>query len=565
MREKKGNKNAMDEEVVKSVIAFYESDDSTHTRQCPGKKDYVSVRNNNGEKIQKQKRLILCNLKELHCHFKKEHPNLKVGFSKFARLRPKWCVLAGPHGTHTVCVCCIHQNVKLMISGAKLPHSYKDLISLMVCNIDSEACMLDRCTVCPGAEAIRHLLNVSEEDELMDDNVTYVQWMTTDRCDLVTIIDSAADFTEKLISKLVSLKAHHFIAISQAAFLKGKKEALLKNECIISGDFSENFTFVVQDEIQSYHWVNAQATLHPFVVYYRDDEALKSISICVISDCLQHSTTAVHTFQKCVLEKLKVLAPQITKVYYFTDGAASQYKNRKNFTNLCHHKTDFGLDAEWHFFATSHGKGPCDGIGGTVKRIITKASLQRTTSEHILTPLKMFQFCEQEIKGITFYFVSTDTILKNEEDLSSRYDNSLAIPNTRENHSYCPKDQFTVIVRRTSTSIPFLEFPTVKNIQPNLSCKIKVNDTVACTYGENWYLGIIREINEEKEDYNINFFSPAGPSTSFKLTTNDVAWVPHCNLLRLLTATELTTATGRSHNISYDLSIQISSLMANKK
>lgn len=119
------------------------------------------MRNSNGEKIQKQKRLILCNLKELHCHFKKEHPNLKVGFSKFAQLRPKWCVLAGPHGTHTVCVCSIHQNVKLMISGAKLPHSYKDLLSMMECNIDSEACMLDTCTEYPGIEAIRHLLNVS--------------------------------------------------------------------------------------------------------------------------------------------------------------------------------------------------------------------------------------------------------------------------------------------------------------------------------------------------------------------------------------------------------------------
>lgn len=57
----------------------------------------------------------------------------------------------------------------------------------------------------------------------MEDEITYVQWMTTDRCDLVTIIDSATDFTEKLINKLVSLKAHHFIAVSQAAFLKDKK------------------------------------------------------------------------------------------------------------------------------------------------------------------------------------------------------------------------------------------------------------------------------------------------------------------------------------------------------
>jgi hypothetical protein len=29
--------------------------------------------------------------------------------------------------------------------------------------------------------------------------------------------------------------------------------------------------------------------------------------------------------------------------------------------NLSYHKTDFGLDAEWVFTATSHSKSACDG------------------------------------------------------------------------------------------------------------------------------------------------------------------------------------------------------------
>jgi hypothetical protein len=32
---------------------------------------------------------------------------------------------------------------------------------------------------------------------------------------------------------------------------------------------------------------------------------------------------------------------------------------------------------EWHFFATSHGKSACDGVGGTLKWLVAKASLQR--------------------------------------------------------------------------------------------------------------------------------------------------------------------------------------------
>ena len=75
---------------------------------------------------------------------------------------------------------------------------------------------------------------------------------------------------------------------------------------------------------------------------------------------------------------MKAFMPgKIKKVFYFSDGCADQYKNCKNFRNLCFHKSDFHVDCEWNFFATSHGKSPCGGLGGTVKRLTARASLQR--------------------------------------------------------------------------------------------------------------------------------------------------------------------------------------------
>ena len=48
---------------------------------------------------------------------------------------------------------------------------------------------------------------------------------------------------------------------------------MLDNEtCIILIDFVENYSFLVQDAIQSFYWQNQQATLHPFEVYYNDDD-----------------------------------------------------------------------------------------------------------------------------------------------------------------------------------------------------------------------------------------------------------------------------------------------------
>ena len=54
-------------------------------------------------------------------------------------------------------------------------------------------------------------------------------------------------------------------------------------------------------------------------------------------------------------------------------------------------------------FASSLGKSVCDGIGGTVKRLTARASLQRTHSNQILTVSAMLKFCKENIKDIEFF------------------------------------------------------------------------------------------------------------------------------------------------------------------
>ena len=51
----------------------------------------------------------------------------------------------------------------------------------------------------------------------------------------------------------------------------------------------------------------------------------------------------------------------------------AEYTNFKNFANICHHRDDLGLDCEWNFFVTSHGKNTCDGIRGKVKQLAALA------------------------------------------------------------------------------------------------------------------------------------------------------------------------------------------------
>ena len=105
---------------------------------------------------------------------------------------------------------------------------------------------------------------------------------------------------------------------------------------------------------------------------------------------------------------------------------------------MCHHEKDFGIPAEWHFFATSHGKLAADGIAGTVKRMATKASLKRPYQDQILTPNQLCQFALQEIKGIHFSHATLQEHKDEADFLAERFNYSRTVPGTRSFHSFIP-------------------------------------------------------------------------------------------------------------------------------
>ena len=72
--------------------------------------------------------------------------------------------------------------------------------------------------------------------------------------------------------------------------------------------------------------------------------------------------------------------PQIKTINIFSDAASSQFKQRYLFSNLHEWATDFGVQLVWNFFATSHGKGAVDGIGGSLKRSVWRVVRAGTKS-----------------------------------------------------------------------------------------------------------------------------------------------------------------------------------------
>ena len=169
---------------------------------------------------------------------------------------------------------------------------------------------------------------------------------------------------DRLIDSLEELRPHPFISKAQSHYLNQLIDNLDSLNAIFLGYFAENFSFVVQDETQSFHWNNAMCTLHPVVIYYHTAEnSISHYSYTIISDDNTHDVHFLYEVISIIIEDLKENLPHLSSLHFFTDGCAGQYENGKTLYNLCRIKYEYCMDAKWNSFAILHCKSLCDGIG----------------------------------------------------------------------------------------------------------------------------------------------------------------------------------------------------------
>ena len=186
----------------------------------PGRKDVKSVKQVGDKRIRVQKRLQLMNIEELYFMYKEYSTatlQLKpCGRTVFYQLRPQHVIEVGVAGTHSVCVCEKHQNVKLMIDilckKEVVAHMFMDKV---VCDVDNHVCMVTRCISCPPS----HVLRTDLLKHLSDRNsITFNQWESTDRTTLALHDLPAEEFIDELAKKINKLTKHHFVAKKQARY-----------------------------------------------------------------------------------------------------------------------------------------------------------------------------------------------------------------------------------------------------------------------------------------------------------------------------------------------------------
>ena len=136
-----------------------------------------------------------------------------------------------------------------------------------------------------------------------------------------------------------------------------------------------------------------------------------------------------------------------------------------------------------------NGKSPCDGIGGTVKRLVSSESLRRPFEEQILTPRAMYEWCEQNIKNIKFFYVSSNDVALHKSVIKERLTSAKTIPGSRSHHRFIPCNEGNLKMFVLSCDQVYSEVSACGKNKLHLDVigKVKIGSYVAAVYDCRWY------------------------------------------------------------------------------
>ena len=108
----------------------------------------------------------------------------------------------------------------------------------------------------------------------------------------------------------------------------------------------------------------------------------------------------------------------------------------------------FGADAEWNYFEVCHGKGPCDGIGGTAKRIADLSIKQEKVK--IQDASDFHTWGKYHHKSATYVFVMGQECSTAQGELDEVNKTLILVKGTLQIHNVSSTSKDTVCTRVTS-------------------------------------------------------------------------------------------------------------------
>lgn len=436
--------NSLSKQLSASTIAavkvFYLNDEIS--RPSPNTNDVITV-TESGLKRKISIKHLLFSVKEVHGMFLKEHPEAKVGISKFFELKPEH-VRSYTKMPHNVCVCLIHENLRCALKALQKAHqifsqikSDNEMHLNFTCPDPTVECFTSQCELCNGSKIFR-LLEI--EIENLFQTVAWMKWVKVDQkrkddktnnCNIEKVkkIGTIRELLDEIYDQAPDFLDHQFIKMSQATKSREMIERAMQDisdSAVIIVDFAEKFKCIQQNAPQSAHYGQTPVSIFTVAIYHRGFHP-KAIA----SDCEKHCKEVVLSYIDEILEKLP---SSVKRVDIWSDNATSQFKNQYIMNSIETFEKRFKMKLVWNFYAPMHGKSVVDGIGGSLKRYvrdrIIAQDLQVNSAEDFVSVAKA---------------LSTDVILMNSRQIEERNSalkvstiikNSKQIPDIKKNHCF---------------------------------------------------------------------------------------------------------------------------------
>ena len=294
-------------------------------------------------------------LSHLHSKFSQEFPEIKISKAAFCKVRPKNVTLVC-YTKRRQCLCQRHANVALKVQAAKvLPRSAEQLVGMSDIEIRKKM------------------------EDIPDEEVKYISWLRSDveyngktikKVKLCDVKQKKEEFIQDFMTAMPEFRNHCQRITAQYTQVRVLKESLLpEREITVQMDYSENWSSKFQDEISSVYYDKSQISLHPMVVHSKTAEGkLVAQSYVGVSSEGNHTAPTTYAFVTALIKEVKGHFPSLTTIHFITDSPSSQYRNRTIIALIAKFPAIFGLKASWSWLEAGHGKGPCDGVGGSVKK-----------------------------------------------------------------------------------------------------------------------------------------------------------------------------------------------------
>ena len=399
-----------------------------------------------------------------------------------------------------------------------------------MCDSQSKECMSKECLVC------KDKLN-SFSPQTPSTSIVYHQWQTSNsRVEKVGITSTVQEAFNELKRQSKHFLLHTYIKRKQSFAFKQLVSECNGQKIVLQVDFSENATITAQREIQAAHWCHTQVTIFTAHAWINEE---MNLSIVIVSDDLNHTKYSVYTYMQFIFICLKEKYVSIETIDIFSDGAASQFKQRYLFSNLHSWEMEHDIKLYWNFFATSHGKGVVDGIGGTVKRTVWRHI--KTEKHHITSAQEYATLAKELCQNILVQYIPKDEVEKNHAFLDVRWEGFFSLPGTQQLHFIKPHGSDKLQVSDITDAGQFQIYQIRRSQQEQEQPPSHVNDTtpeqedsifdpsppeqlnvgewvVVCYEGEK-FPGEITSTSSENQDVEVRVMHKSG--SGWKWPTRD--------------------------------------------